>query len=408
MSRFRAYIAPLAENGDSHLDFIEITDDVDFDSMGSVERKIDNSDYDVGLVSFSDFSLDIRNEHGLYSVETIDRTIFPGERNGSLFRLTWQKQDFPSKAGMVKCGQFITKNTEEIVFEGILNDDSAQLQIGEQKVKVTILGKEAILSKVLVPYGSIANGMLFSEVILECLNQNAITLFFDVDALNIVPGLDLEIDDIASFQNKTVAEALAQVLLASSSILFVKDDVIYVQSREPSEEIMFEFFGQGSNDGIENIVDIKNIMRGTNRTFNFWTWTDTALSALDATSLEDNGVLKREIGFDFITDDSKKQSILDACRDEFKLPKQEYSLVTPITYASLRLFLLDRTTVDYPNVYFVQEGENLPIYGVSVYGEARYPFGEWSLNISPVDSFKIIGIKVNTKEQLLEFKMRKI
>lgn len=408
MSRFRAYIAPIAEDGSGHLDWIEVTDDVDFQAMGSIEQKIDSSDYDVGLFSFSDFSFSLRNEHGLYSLDSFQRSIFQAKRNDSLFRLTWQKQNFPSKAGMVKCGQFIANNTEIVVFEGIIKDEAAQMQIDDQKVNLTVLGKESIISKALVPYSSIAAGITVKNFIFACLNQTAIKLFFDVDLDNISPDLNLAIDDISGFENQTVSEALSDVLVASNSIMTIESGVVYVTSRDPSAEVLFNFYGQGSNIGIENILDIKDIREGINRTFNFWTWDETSLVASNATSIENNGVLKKALNFDFITDNTKRQSILNALRDEFSDPKQEFILITPINIGTLALELLNRVDIDYPNVYFTEEGKNFPIYGVSVYGGDRYPFGQWSMNITSADNFKIIGRRINTKDQAIEFKMRKI
>ncbi|AHZ84641.1 hypothetical protein Bb109J_c1951 [Bdellovibrio bacteriovorus] len=406
MSLFRAFIAPISENGQSHEPWVEVTDDVDFESMGNIQQRIEGSDYDVGVFTFSQFVVTLRNDHGLYSDGTMQRSIFFGKRSESLFRLIWQKQDFPSVAGSIMAGQFISGNTEFPVFEGILKDEAAQMNISDQKVNFMVLGKEAALSREIVPFGEISAGVSHKDLIFKCLNQPFITKYFSVDLANINPMLNLQIDVVDDFENKTVDEAMKLLLRSSNSVLFVKDGAVVVRGRDASPEVKFQFFGQASNKGVENVIDIRDVRTGIHRTFNFWTWADTEVVASDISSVAEFGIIKKKEEFKYITNATKQSTILSVLKEEFKNPKMEFKVLTPITTDSILLFLLDRVKVDYPTVYFTEPGENIPIYGIARYGEARYPFGEFSLQISPLEEFKILNRSVNVKDQYIELTLR--
>lgn len=408
MSRFRVYVAPISETGNTHLDYVEVTEDIDFDTMGNIQEKIEGSEYDVGVFSFSQFTVNLRNDHGLYSDGTMSRSIFQGKRSDSLFKITWQKQDFPSVPGSVVCGQFIAGNTEFVIFEGILKDEAAQMNISEQRVNFVVLGKESTLARALVPYTALTIGMTHKAAFEAILNQPFITKFFSVETANIDPALNLPIDEIESFENKTVDEAVKQLLQSSNSVLFIKDNEIHIRSRAPFEGTAFKFYGQGSNRGIENIVDIRDIRLGINRTFNFWTWGEEGIFSGDTTSINQNGVLKKSVEYKYITQVTNQAMLLSALKEEFKNPKMEFKLVTPLVPDVATLHLLQSGKVDYPTVYFTEPGENVPIYGIARYGRARYPYGEFSLSISDIDDFKILSRTVNVKDQVLELTLRRV
>jgi hypothetical protein len=130
-----------------------------------------------------------------------------------------------------------------------------------------------------------------------------------------------------------------------------------------------------------------------NKTFNFWTWTDTALVQKDTSSISLYGTRKNEVSLDLLTDTTKRNNALSNLLAEYKDPKQELTLTVPVTYKNLELFILDRVEVDYPTVYRAPTGALLPIYGVSVYTDQDQ---------------KILERNIDMKRQLITFKLRDV
>lgn len=406
--RFRVYLKPFTEAGVYESDWTEVTGDVGDNGLSDIRQVLDDEEYNVGVFKYADFNLLLRNEHGLYSDVGTEQSIFRYKRSDTLVKITWQQQEFESLAGMVTAGEFIAENAEYTVFIGLLNDEASDTDIRDQVVSFKVLGRESIFTRIEVPYASIANGDTVKAIMLDLLDQAGITNLLTVNTLNINPSLNIVVDDVSGFENQTVKEALDDLLQISNSVLYIKDDTIYVSSRDESAAVEATFYGQASNDGIENIVDLTNIKNGLSRTFNFWTWEDTTLQSTESDSITRYGVKKKAISFESITNNTRRQQVLDAYRDEFGQPKTEFTLLTNITPEMLELDLLDKVTIDYPTVFYAAEDSDLPIYGVHEYGAVKYPIGVWSLTIPTSDSFKVMGKILKTKNRQIEFKFRKV
>jgi hypothetical protein len=402
---WRVYIKPFDDTG-AYTEWLEVTKDVIFSSLGSINTDLDNTDYDIGVYRVSNFKVTLNNLNGKYSDVGSEQTIFKYKRSDSLVRITWEIEETGPFVGIAESGSGYL--SEEIdIFVGLLNDESLSMDLSKQEVSFMCLGRESVFQRQIVPFGTISNGDLISTVLYNILNQEAISELMTVDASNIACGIDVTIDSIASLQNKTVQEGLNKLLLASNSVLYIQDDSVFISPRVASDDVRFTFYGQGSPRGQENILDLKNIRNGLNRTFNYFTWKDTALYSSDLTSVDKYGVRKKELDFEFITTDVKRQSILDALSLEFKLPKQEFDLYTTLNYQSMAVDLLDRVSIDYPRVYLT--GNNpLPICGIAICGEAILPRALWSFDISPIDGYKIIGKSLDIKNSLIKFRARLI
>ena len=88
MSTVRCYIKPFNEDGTYQSDWTEITDDVMNDNLGKISSKIEGSDYDVGIFTFSNISIFLSNKSGAYSEVGDIRSIFFYRRAGSKVKLT--------------------------------------------------------------------------------------------------------------------------------------------------------------------------------------------------------------------------------------------------------------------------------------------------------------------------------
>jgi hypothetical protein len=407
MGQFRCYIKPFDDAGNYVADYLEVTEDVNADSLTNLNQKLDNNEYDVGLFNFNNLSVKLDNQDGKYSNVDVFQSIFRYKRANSLFKLTWAINPYPTQCGTAVCGK-AKINPEVEIFEGLLNDDTASARIDDHKINFTVLGKESIFEKAIVPFGSLSVGDLLSEAIYIVLNQTEVTNILTVDSGNISTGVDVQIDSIAGLQNKTVKEALDNLLEESNSVLYINNNIVYVKNRDVSATLAYTFYGQASNVGIENIKDIVKMRSGANRIFNFWTWKDTALLATDSLSVLKYDYRKKEVEFDAITNSGKQQSILNSLRDEFSNPKQEFELITPINYQVLELFLFDKINIDYPTVIHSADGNPVPIWGAVKWGEFKWGYGDWAVRFRLTEFFKIMGRTIDMKNGLLRFKLRAV
>lgn len=408
MSRLRVYMKTFGSDGEYLPDYREITEDISATSMGDIRQILDDNVYDVGVFKVSDFQLTLRNENGLYSEPGSLRTLFRYKRADTLIKIVWQIDNVESICGIWPCGGFVAGNEQIEIYEGLLNDDSAETEIREQKAEFKVLGKESLFARVEAPYSSFAPGDLASLIMFRCLNQSPIVDLLGVGSDNIDPALDFTIDDVTGWENSTVREVMSDLLTLTNSVLYIRDGSIYIKSRDEGASVSATFYGQGSNTGIENIMGITNIRTGINKMFNYWTWKDTSLRARDLDSIDRNGIKKKEIEYDEVTDSTKRQNILNELRNEFGQEKMSLNIVVPMTIDFLDLYLLDKVTIDYPTVFYVAEGEVFPIYGVSRYGEAVYPFGEWSLTLDTNTEWKIMGRSLKLKNQQIEFQLKEV
>ena len=401
------YIKTFDNVGNYVADFQEITADVI--SLGNIAQQLDNSEYDLGIFRNGGFSLKLKNTNGKFSNVDDTRSIFRARRAGAQVKVTWDIRDNDLICGFFNCGEVIL-GEQVIIYEGLLSDIVSQSTINDQTIDFKIQGFESLFDTTSVPFASLSNGDLVSAVIFDCLNQSGITDLVTVSLPNITPNLDLVVDFVASLENKTVKEALDSILLISNSVLYIKDRVIYVTSRAPGAALVYTFYGQASTAGIENIIDIKKYRDGLNRTFNFVNWKDNSQYSRDLSSIDRYGVLKKEVQSDTIDQAAtvKIQSILDSLQTEFAFPKTEMDLETPLNYATLALSLLDKVNIDYPSVFESANNDPIPRYGQNLYGQAVYPFGQFSLTIDASLRFKILSKKIDTSKQLISFGLRRI
>lgn len=406
MSHCRCYITPFLESGE-YGEEIEVTSDVDFESIGNVNQKIDNDEFNVGVLTYSDLDIKFRNELGKYSEPDFPNSIFRYKRKDSLFRLAWQIQNQEPICGLAIAGQDYLSDPETI-FEGFLSDDLSSVDVKTHIFSTKVIGLESILSRIVVPYADISNGDNVSDILLTILDQTVLTDIITLDAANITVGFDVAIDDKTDLENKTAKEALDELLLISNSVFYIKDRVLYITSRDETADSQYVFRGPMATSGLENIQNISTIKTGINKMFNFWTFNGSTFSVQDAASRLKYGTKKKEVSSSLVTNTTKRQNILGDLVNEFGQPKATFTITAPITYDTLELFFLDKVNVDYPTVYIAVDNHTVPLYDVAKYDEDYYPIPESAITIESEREFKIMGVNINLKETLFEFELREV
>lgn len=399
---------------DSNLDytgeFIDVTDDVDIRSVGKIKQKVDGSNFDVGIFRFTDFKFTLRNDHGKYSEPGVLQSIFTDKRIDSIVKVEWSQNEFGPICGIAICGED-TLGDDVSTFYGLLNDSSSTQNIRDNKITFSVQGLESIFNKVETNFSALSGTEVISDIIFDVLNQSGVTRLMTVDAGNISCDIDQVPDTIADLEETTIKEALDILLEASNSILYVTPDTqtVFVKARNPTASVVRTFYGQSSNVGSEDIVDLKKISQGINRTFNFLKWEDTTITSKDNSSIDIYGVRKKDIDNNLITDTTKRQNVLDAYKNEFAFPKRELMLTSILDYSTVELFFMDRIAIDYPTVFYPATlSDDIPRYGLGIYGQDKYPLGTWSLTITPETNFKIIGRTIDLKKGIVEFSIREI
>lgn len=405
MAKFNVYVKTLKVDGSYEADFRDITKHVQ--NLGQIAIDTDSSDYQIGVYKNSNVSLVLDNREGLFSDTGQPTTIFKYSRNNSILKITYNVADENPQCGTAICGEAILSEEVEI-FKGLLNDDSTLEDAKSEQISFSLLGYESLFANTQVPFSLLEVGDTISAIIYKCLNQLPIVSFLTIDSANISPSLDQAVDVIDSFENQTIDGVIDDLLFSSNSVLYILNDTVYVKSRAPSDSLKYTFYGQGSIDGVENTLEVKNISNGKSRTFNFITWTGTSLVFAANASMAKNGIRKKDVAFDFFTDITKQGNILTAIGTEFKNPKQELELTTPAGYGSLDLSLLDRVNIDYPTVLVPWESSALPVCGQAICGAAVLPKGLWSLTINPSKNFKILKRSIEASKHSVTFKLREI
>ena len=409
MSRYKVYIKPYETAGIYQTDFIDVSNDVI--SIDQISQSLDNSTYDIGVFKTSGLKIKFRNDHGRFSEADSYKSLFRYSRQDSIVKVTWSIQDDPIRAGFFTLNPFPIGG-EITIFEGLLYDISGVSSVEDQFIDFRLAGYDSLLDRVIVPYSSITNGDTFSEVIYKMLNQPEITQYVTVDQANIVCAVNETIDDKTSLENETLRDVLTggSLLLAASSTLYIENNIVYVKNRDATADVQYNFFGQASPVGIENIISVKEYRDGTNKIFNYVAWGNTADVRVTADSIAKYGSRKISLSTSLIEDASttKITNILGEIRDDFSVPKRELKLETPINYQTIALFLKDKVNIDYPTIYISADGKPLPRWGSINWDDFSWPIGQFSLVISSTDSFKIMSKKINPKNDTITFDLREV
>ena len=227
-----------------------------------------------------------------------------------------------------------------------------------------------------------------------------------MDALNITVNENFITDAIASLEDTTVLEVLDEVLFLSGAVMIIENDTVFIRSRVEDAVSSHIFYSPSSDLGIEDIVNISNYTTGLNRTFNFWKWKGTSVTASFVDSIERYGLRKKEIESELITNSVKQNTILLALITEFGFPKIEFDLSAPMYTPIMELTFLKKVNVDYPADYLPSGDSVASRYARDRYGSARYARQVSSLFIGITDEWKILNKVTNQKNSTVTFRLR--
>jgi hypothetical protein len=415
MARLRAYINPFNDAGDAYTGWVEITKHLLLSGLGSLSKRLDVSEYDIGVFTNSAIKIELINADGDYSDVDAGTSIFGFKRSDSKFKLTWDAADQDYVAGFARSDDVL--GHEFTLFEGVLSDESTLMQVRSQKINFDVLGYEALLDRELIdatwsgslPASNLASNLLKRALAIAAAASSVPIL--TIDNARIVPSNDITWDNISVFTNMSIRDAVNMILTASNSVLYMDGTTPVVSGRTPGVTAAKTFYGPGSQLGNENILDIKDVSSGLNRTLNVLTWTTSEnpptvnLISQDVSSKIKYGARKKNVTVDGITTTATQQAIIDAIRTEFANPKQELVLVTTMTPETVVLLLLDQILIDYP---LVPLGSDASMYGSAIYDLSEYADEVSTFVIDTGSPYKVIGIDFEPKVNQMQLNLRRI
>lgn len=391
MINYSVFITP--RNGrNSYGNEIDVSRFVLDSSISPIRKGIDSTDYDIGVFFFDDLQLKLDNVDGYLNDENDYRSIFPFGRDKAKVRVV-----------------YIDSEEETIVFTGLIADEATRLDITKDDIQFRVLSKYSIFKDTQVSGGTIADGDAASTAFFSILNTTEITSILNVDASNINPDLDFNIDVGSELTNKSVKDALNQLLLATNSVILVDDDDnIFIQPRtETNDRDILVLYGPYDLRRRQNIIDIKNYNTGKQRMFTSVVVNDS--EEVSSGHIDYYGYRQKVIEMPFLTDNGTERIVAAKLLEEFKSPKIELEVTVP-TGIARNVKPLDRVSISHPLRIIPVEGMFLPVIGEAVIGDVvtPLPFTTGSISIDPALGFKVLEIKEDPKSFETTLKLRQI
>jgi hypothetical protein len=383
---------------DEMAQFEDISNDVV--SIGQITERLDESQYNVGTYRVSDFTFTVYNRNGRYSEAGTINSIFISRRTETKVKITYSEEIETGICGFARCGYVLCgeeNDIEKVVFEGIIADEGTREDIQSQSISFRVLGNQALAGRREAP--TISAGQSFETILTNCLTTAGLTVE------SIALGNNQTIDAWVQ-ENVTCKTVIDQMLEAGNAVLAVIGDKAYIENRNATKAASKTFYGQASTNGVEDIIDISQASNGLNKMSNLIRWEETSLAQRNVAAITKYGVSEKTVNFDFITNSTKQTNILSSIVNTIGEPKREFDLKIPLSYENIMLNMLDVVKVDYPTPLFAPIGQSLAIYGIAVYGQDYYPFGDFSIQIDPNDDWKINARKIDFASATITLSLR--
>lgn len=404
---YRVFFTPLIQSDQSvYGDEIEVTDRILSAGIGNIKQSIDAGDYDIGVFAFSDLELKGANFNGYFNEED-SRSIFITTRDRCKVRVVFRRNVFERNSS----GTILSSTeTDTVTFRGLINEEATRLDLATDQIRFKVLSRDSVLRTTQIPAGVVGDDTPISEAIFRILNQTRITSVLTIDQSNIVPDLDIEVDDGDWFSNKGVKEALDKLLFASNSVLLIDDDgTVHVRSRDhdSDDDFLLNLYGQYDQQKRENIIKIEDYNLGRQRMFTSVRINDTI--STNEIFADAFGLRVKKYSLEFIDDPDKEEEIAERVVDEFKTPKIEMN-VTVATDLVRDLQLLQVVSVNYPLRVEPIKGTFLPVFDVAKFSDANTPFPNefGSVSIDRRTAFKVVEISHEPEKFTSKLKLRQI
>lgn len=384
----RCYLA--ARNTDStYQDWVDVTRFVVDSNLGNYTKSIDSNDFDIGYYEESNIQVTFDNAQGDFMQ---GQSYFS---NGIVDR---------SKIKIVAGYINIQNRVPEFqtTFEGIIDDRGTAIDSDNENASFTVLSYSAIMGRLATDPGAVTNGQDFKTALFNLLNRTEITGLLTVSLDNINPKTNQIVDDANWFSGKQLKESINAILLASNSVIRIKDNTIYISSRVESSTVRFQFFGKGSARPC-NIVSLKGFNNGLKRVI-----TKVLINSATAFNSNDElislyGLQNKAVDIGCIADTETIAAIGEGILNEFQYPKKELELTTD--FLGNEVDILDMVTID--NEGFLLDAAPA-VYGRAVYGDSEFTRRQGGVRIRPIEGYKVLSVTHSFKDYTTTLKLRSV
>jgi hypothetical protein len=360
--------------------------------IGALKKSIDTNDFDVGFYEQSNVNLVLDNSlgsfmrnQGFFLNQLIDR---------SKVRIT---------AGFEN--RVTGSNDFEVAFEGIISAETMSANLKREDISYKVISYASLINKLKTRSGAAVNGQDFKTTFFNLLNVTEIKNYLTVDLANINPKLNESVDTGAWFENKQLNEAINKLLIASNSVLLIKNNTIHIQGRDENPTVKFNYYGKGSAFPA-NIINIKNYNEGDKRVITRLIFEGDSVGIESEQFVIDKyGAKLKTVDLGFITDPDKKIIIGTNIIDEFQFPKPEFEISGP--YVGNQVDILDLIIVDNPGYVFNQDPSRYDTdntYDTTF----RYNSQRTGLRIENNIGFKVLAVDHNYTKYMTTLKVRRI
>lgn len=372
---------------------VDVSDYVTMGGTDTILSSIDSADYDVGVFTFGDIQLKVKNIDGRFNTEEDYRSMFKFSRDLCKVDIHFQNVE----------GDLIT-------FHGIVNDEATVIDGETMDIDFRVLSRDSIIRTSNISGGTITAGMTVKSALAAILNVPVVTSVLSFNIANINPDLDITIDDGSVFDNMPMRDGINELLLASNSVMLIdpSGDII-IRNRDPDVGVdpITNLYGPYDIQRRENIISLQEFNTGKQRMFN--AFSVNGVEKQNFPLIETFGYRKKEITFAWITGDVKAGQIAQRLLDEFSAPKLEFKVVVP-AYVARNTQILDLFSVNYPLRLRPVPGTFMPIIGVTKIGSSMEPLPQvhGSFSINPNFGFKVIEKVEDPSSFQITLKLRQI
>lgn len=363
---YEVYISPLI-SPNKFGEEVRATDYLASNGLGNIEATIDNSDFAVGVFSYTFMGIKFLNYDNTLSAPEFSESIFSYKRDGSQVRVVFGNYEFT----------------------GLISEASSKAD--DDTLDIKIISLESIIDKTSVPFGVFSDGIMASRAIEIILNRPIITNILNIESFNINLDLDFPIDNVIELFGLSSREAINTILALANSFLYVDvDRNIIIKSRTELGIIANQFFS--SHDKLSReptVLSIKNYNDGTQRAFNSFSIDN--IREQDNDFIQEYGFRDKTISAPFLLSDPTKRTIANNLVEKYRVPKVEFEAYVK-TVDIENLGLGDMVRVSYSQLVGPPAGqETTAKYAIAKYGQKRYSRTAGSITINADRAWIIYG-----------------
>lgn len=358
-------------------------------SWGTVTMSIDDYEGRIGAFNCSNLTMTVKNDDGLWNVETDERSLWSGYLNRKFTKVKIDVGYLDSSGNEVGV---------DTIFEGIIN----KVKMGDQQTSsIEILSYQTILQKYDIKDLSMTGSKTINQILTLIMNQTKITKYIPY----VTPDVDVNatISDTSLLEG-TYWEVIKKLAFKSNSVPLVYASSFQMVSRTVIGSSVWDFRGKGSaNSDIFKLDSFDD--EGADRVRVFWLVENTAITAISTDPLLLKKYLNEPetINLDDVAP-GDRQSIVNTLLAEWENPKPIMEFTTRFLINQVKPLDIVSTTI---------EGEVVPsntfIWGAWTWGDGSV-WGKrvGAINMGTAVLWKVLNISKNIETWQNKVKLEKI